>query len=163
MYNTPSYWNTYKDLDSESQNLSKLLDLLSSNSKSLYVSDILCDGPRSTALDLSALVILNQLVRSLEVLGDRFLGEDMLASSKRSLDEFGLLHDGQGDDDSLDIIPEQEIVVGLAGARIVRVQVDIGQFLTESLSRFERSRVDGFEGEAGGKLYCGLGKQSVCC
>jgi hypothetical protein len=70
----------------------------------------------------------------------------MLAGGERSFDVFGLLGDGQGNDYGVDIGAQEQVVVRLPHAGIVRVEVD-GD--AQSLCRGEGARVDGFKGEVG--------------
>ena len=69
----------------------------------------------------------------------------MFSSRKRRLNVFRLIQDREGDDDGVNVSAQQEVMVGLAAAGVVGVEVDIG---VECLCGFERARVDGFEGEA---------------
>jgi hypothetical protein len=48
----------------------------------------------------------------------------MLARGECGFDVFGLFGDGQGEDHGVDVRAQEQVVVGLAGACIVRVEID---------------------------------------
>jgi hypothetical protein len=77
----------------------------------------------------------------------------MLAGGERSFDVCGLFGYGQGDDHGVDIGAQEQIVVRLPLAGVVRVEVDSD---AQSFCRGEGARVDGFKGEVGGLGHGGL-------
>lgn len=100
---------------------------------------------------------MDQLPRRLEILRNGLLGQDMLAGLERGLDVFGLIEDGQGDDDGVDVVAQEEVVVDAAGTCVFGVEVYVAGVFTQCLRGFEGARVEGFEGEVGAGLDCGLG------
>ena len=87
----------------ESQDISKLFDLLSTVLETTKIAEVLSYSPNSL-LGINVLVIpINQLMSSFQILGDWFLREHMLAGRQSLLDEVGLSKNRQSDDYSLDV------------------------------------------------------------
>ena len=77
----------------------------------------------------------------------------MLASSERGFDILGLFGNGQSNDHAVDVVAKEEVMIRLANAGVVRVQVDID---AQGFRRRERARIHSFEGDVGRVLDCGL-------
>jgi len=76
----------------------------------------------------------------------------MLPCRQCSFDIFGLTEDGKGDYDAVNIVSEQQIMVGLARAGVIGIEVD---FELQSLCGLERARIYSFESEVRGSLHRG--------
>lgn len=111
-------------LGAEARDATQLLDLSRRVDDAVQEAEVLSDGPGSAAGDFVALIVLDQMFCALDITGDGLLGEDMLASSQSGLNVLGLLGDGEGDDDRIDVGAQEEIMVGLAHAGVVRVEIN---------------------------------------
>jgi hypothetical protein len=126
------------------------LGFLSSIVKRRYESIVLRNSKTSTVLLRRLLPELNKLLRSSDIRCNRLLGQYVLSRGEGSLDVLRLAADGQGDDDSRDIVTGEEVLVGFALAAVGGVQVDAGRVFGdggEVLGALEGTGEDGLEGE----------------
>jgi hypothetical protein len=87
----------------ETEDISQLLDLLSTILETTEIAEVLSNSPDSL-LGVDVLMVpVNQLVGGCQILCDGLLREHMLASRQSFLDEIGLSEDGKGNNYCFDV------------------------------------------------------------
>lgn len=98
--------------------------------------DVLGDRKGGLGLGADALSVGDEASCCGDVLGDGLLGENVLASRKSRFDEGRLAEDGEGNDDGGDVVSCKEVLVRLAGARVFRVEIRLGDRVGDEAGGF---------------------------
>lgn len=110
----------------EANNGTQTLNLLARIQEARQVAKVLGHGPRRALLAFVFVIGLEERSSRRNVLGNRFLRQDVLAGTQSGLDEFRLLENRQRNDDGLNIAACKKFRVRPAVDGIVRVNVDTG-------------------------------------
>lgn len=113
-----------EDLEMKSNDLAKLPCLCSCPRELGHEADLLSNRPSDFLLISYTVIPVDLLLRSIGGRANGLLCKHMLPSEESGLNEFGLVLDGQRDDDSDDIISRQQVFVRLACSGVLRIQVN---------------------------------------